>query len=255
MVQVLIMMFLIMAILYMLVPFIITRVCGWGVLTKGKQVNGIAFTFDDGPDPCYTPQLLDLLQAYRAKATFFVIGSKAEAHPKLILRMHQEGHQIGIHNYTHTSNWFLTPWSTKREQVDQTASIIEQITGERPIFYRPPWGLLNLGDFVWLRKCYEVTLWSVMVGDWKCSVRAEQIKRKLLRRMKPGSIVVLHDSGDTLGACENSPRYMIEALEEVLEEIQSKGWVCLRTDELLHKGIAGVGKKAPKSKCPGQVSL
>ncbi|MNH94373.1 Peptidoglycan-N-acetylmuramic acid deacetylase PdaC [compost metagenome] len=239
MIQTLIILSIDAMILYMMVPFILTRICGLGVLSKGKVAKGIAFTFDDGPDPCYTPELLDLLQEHEVKATFFVLGSKAEKNPELIQRMYLEGHQIGIHNYIHKSNWILSPWRSRREQADRTADIVESITGERPTYYRPPWGLLNLGDLLLMRKSYRIVLWSVMVGDWKPSVSSEQLKRSLLKRIKPGSIVVLHDSGDTLGADEGAPRHMITGLKEVLKSIHRKGFDCLRADELLDKGAEG----------------
>ncbi|OPH53477.1 polysaccharide deacetylase [Paenibacillus ferrarius] len=243
-------------ILYMIVPFILTRICGWGVLSKGKAAKGIAFTFDDGPHPNYTPEVLDLLKEQGVKGTFFVLGSKAEKYPELIQRMHREGHQIGIHNYVHISNWLLFPWTNRREQADRTADIVERITGERPIFYRPPWGLLNLGDLLVMRKSYRIVLWSVMVGDWKPAVSVEQLKRALLKRIKPGSIIVLHDSGDTLGADEEAPRHMITGLKEVLQEIRSKGLDCLRADELLNKEVRcrrEVGAGGAGAKHPGQI--
>ncbi|WP_261304170.1 polysaccharide deacetylase family protein [Paenibacillus andongensis] len=255
MIQKLIILSIDVMILYMIVPFILTRICRWGVHSKGKVAKGIAFTFDDGPDPCYTPKLLDLLKEHEVKASFFVLGSKAEKHPELIQLMHREGHQIGIHNYTHTSNWILSPWKSKREQADRTADIVERITGERPTFYRPPWGLLNLGDLLLMRKSYRIALWSVIVGDWKPSVSAQKMKCALLKRIKPGSIVVLHDSGDTLGADEEAPRHMIVGLKEVLEEIQMKGLKCLRMDELLDKEARVIGDVVPRAKSPGQVHL
>ncbi|HEY2494395.1 MAG TPA: polysaccharide deacetylase family protein [Paenibacillus sp.] len=253
MIHMLIILSIYVMILYMIVPFIVTRICGWGVFSKGKVAKGVAFTFDDGPDPRYTPELLDLLQEYGVKATFFVLGSKAEQHPELIQRMYREGHQIGIHNYIHTSNWFLSPWKNRREQVERTAVIVERITGEWPLFYRPPWGLLNIGDLFLMRKPYRIVLWSVMVGDWKPSVNPEHLKRTLLKKIKQGSIIVLHDSGDTLGADEEAPRHMITGLKEVLEEIQMKGLECLRTDELLDKEAGGIGEVVPRAKHPGQV--
>lgn len=168
-------------VLYMIVPFALTRILGWGVHSEVGAEKEIAFTFDDGPDPCYTPELLDLLKEHGIKATFFVLGKKAKQYPELIERMHREGHQIGIHNYTiHPTD--PLPWTNRRKQVDRTADIVERITGERPIFYRPPWGLLNLGDFFLLRESYRIVLWSVMVGDWKASLSAEQLKDALIKK-------------------------------------------------------------------------
>ncbi|WP_340005705.1 polysaccharide deacetylase family protein [Paenibacillus sp. FSL K6-0276] len=229
-------------ILYMIVPFVTTRILGWGVVSRGNAAKEVAFTFDDGPDPCYTPQVLDLLKEHDVKATFFVLGKKAEQFPDLIQRMHREGHQIGIHNYTHTSNWCYLPWTNRRKQVDRTADIVKRITGERPIFYRPPWGLLNLGDLVLIRRSYRIVLWSVMVGDWKASVSAAQLKHDLLKKIKPGSIIVLHDNGDTPGADREAPLNMVTGLEEVLKEIPRRGLKGLRVDELLDKEAGSIGE-------------
>ncbi|WP_449599297.1 polysaccharide deacetylase family protein [Paenibacillus sp. Marseille-Q9583] len=242
-------------ILYMIVPFVITRILGWGVVSRGNAAKEVAFTFDDGPDPCYTPELLDLLHEHDVKATFFVLGKRAEQFPDLIQRMHREGHQIGIHNYTHTPNWIYSPWTNRRKQVDRTADIVERITGERPILYRPPWGLLNLGDLVFLRHPYRVVLWSVMVGDWKASVSAAQIKHDLLKKIKPGSIIVLHDNGDTPGADREAPLNMITGLEEVLKEIPRRGLKSQRVDELLNKEASRIGEARSSVKHHGQINL
>ncbi|MCR8643355.1 polysaccharide deacetylase family protein [Paenibacillus sp. N1-5-1-14] len=222
-------------VLYMLIPFVITRICGLVVIRRGKAARQVAFTFDDGPNPTYTPRLLDLLHVHGVKATFFVLGKEAEKYPDVIRRMHQEGHQIGIHNYTHTSNWIMTPGEIKRGQIDITADILERITGERPTFYRPPWGLLNLGDLFnyHLRSTYRIVLWSVIVGDWKRSTTAERLRSKLLGRIKPGAIVVLHDSGKTLGADADAPLQMIAGLDAVLMEVHQQGYSCVRVDEML----------------------
>ncbi|MFD0617720.1 polysaccharide deacetylase family protein [Paenibacillus sp. GCM10027629] len=222
-------------VIYMLAPFVITRICGLVVVRRGKATRQVAFTFDDGPNPTYTPRLLDLLQAHGVKATFFVLGSEAEKYPDIIQRMHQEGHQIGIHNYTHTTNWVMTPGEVKREQVDMSADIVERIIGERPTCYRPPWGILNLGDLFSFRSRsgYRIVLWSVMVGDWKRSTTAERLRSKLMRRITPGAIVVLHDSGETFGADAGAPLQMIAGLDAVLKEVRLQGYACVRVDEML----------------------
>lgn len=221
--------------IYMIIPYFITRIFGVGVFKKGSQDKQIAFTFDDGPDPRYTPELLDLLRDNDVKATFFVLGSKAEKHPDLIKRIHAEGHQIGIHNYTHTPNWVMTPWKVKRKQVDRSAEIVEQITGERPNYYRPPWGILNMGDFIFLRKAYRIILWSVMAWDWNRKVGSDRLRNILLKNIKPGSIILLHDSGDTPGADEDAPKYMLQGLAEVFEEIREKEYKCVRIDQLMDR--------------------
>lgn len=121
--------------------------------------------------------------------------------------------------------------------------------------YRPPWGLLNLGDLVFLRRSYRVVLWSVMVGDWKASVSAAQIKHDLLEKIKPGSIIVLHDNGDTPGADREAPLNMITGLEEVLKEIPRRGLKSQRLDELLNKEASRIGEARSSVKHHGQINL
>ncbi|MBG9737614.1 polysaccharide deacetylase family protein [Paenibacillus alvei] len=223
-------------IIYMGLPFLLTRICGWGVFRKARRKRArrhIAFTFDDGPDPDYTPELLDLLRERGVKATFFVLGSKAEKYPELVKRMHEEGHQIGIHNYTHMPNWIMSPRNIRREHVERSADIIERITGERPTFYRPPWGILNIGDLFLLRKSYRVVLWSIIARDWKLDTGKRNLRKLLSERIEPGAVIVLHDSGDTFGADREAPKQMITVLREVLSETNQRGLKCVRTDELL----------------------
>ncbi|OCT12282.1 hypothetical protein A8709_31095 [Paenibacillus pectinilyticus] len=214
---------------YTIVPTIIVRLGGFGAYIKGKRSTGVALTFDDGPDPAYTPQLLDLLQAHQIPATFFVLGSKAERYPELIQRMHREGHLIGIHNYVHWANALLTPKKV-RKQLQDTVSVIENILGVKPIHYRPPWGIINVFDFL-LMKRFRLVLWSLMVGDWSCSGGKERIKRRLLSRLKHNDIIVLHDSGQTLGADQQAPMHMIEALKDFLEECLRRGVPFMRIDK------------------------
>ncbi len=218
-------------ILYALVPWILTFFLGLKVIKKTNLSSKIAFTFDDGPNPKYTPELLDLLKEHHVKATFFVLGSKAELYPEIIRRIHREGHLIGIHNYVHRSNWVMTPWRTYKELL-QCNSIIEAITGEKPIYYRPPWGLLNLFD-LFLIKTHQIVLWSLMAGDWKSKGGSIKIKNILMKKLKPGGIVLLHDSGETFGADINAPENTIRALAEVLAVVKSKGLECVRVDDML----------------------
>lgn len=225
----LIILLLILAI-YMFFPFILTRGYGLGVLKRKTDSASIAFTFDDGPNPAYTPELLDLLKKWGIKASFFILGSKAEKYPDLILRMHNEGHLIGIHNYVHRSNWFMFPWTIRR-QLQKSASIIERITGNRPIYYRPPWGILNLFDLLLLKK-YKIILWSVMAEDWRSKGGSEKIKNRLLKNIKNGDVILLHDCGETVGADKDAPENTILALREVFKEMKHRGLSCVRIDEL-----------------------
>lgn len=203
-----------------------------------KKGNGrqVAFTFDDGPHPVYTPQLLDLLKKFQVKATFFVLGSKAAQYPELILRMHREGHLIGIHNYRHYPNAFMTPKQIC-QQIDQTAEIVMQITGERPSYYRPPWGILNFFD-LWIHQDFHIVLWSVMAGDWKRRGGSSKVKKRLIRRLKDGSIFLLHDSGETFGADVDAPENTLQALREFLNFVLNEGYQCVRIDTMLGRNAS-----------------
>ncbi|WNR43100.1 polysaccharide deacetylase family protein [Paenibacillus roseipurpureus] len=217
--------------IYTIIPTALIRLGGFGASKKENPTRGIALTFDDGPDPAYTPELLDFLRLHRIQATFFVLGSKAEKYPELIRRMHKEGHLIGIHNYVHWTNAVLTPRKV-RKQIKDTVAVIEHILGITPIHYRPPWGVINLFDFL-LMKQFRFVFWSLMVGDWRCSGGKEKIRRKLFARLQNNDIIVLHDSGQTLGANRDAPMFMLQALKEFVEECMRQEIPFLRIDKKL----------------------
>jgi peptidoglycan/xylan/chitin deacetylase (PgdA/CDA1 family) len=216
---------------YAFIPGMISRIFGYRVFRKGIGRTDYALTFDDGPDPHYTPLLLDLLQRYEVKATFFVVGAHAEQHPGIIKRMHDEGHLIGIHNYVHKTNWLMRP-ATVRRQIQRTDDIIYNITGERSTYYRPPWGIVNLFDFS-KRRQVQIVLWSAMFGDWKEKLGADRLTEKLIAKLNPGEVMLLHDCGTTLGADPKAPEHMLIALERMLEEARKRGLRSIRVDEMI----------------------
>ncbi|MFF2909073.1 polysaccharide deacetylase family protein [Paenibacillus sp. NPDC057934] len=216
---------------YAFIPGIISRIFGYRVFRKGTGSHEFALTFDDGPDPRFTPKVLELLRRYDAKATFFVVGSHAERYPDLIRSIHAEGHLIGIHNYVHKTNWLMRP-ATVRKQIQRTDEIIYSITGEHSTYYRPPWGIVNLFDFS-KRRRVQIVLWSAMFGDWREKQGAEKLTEKMLSRLNPGEVMLLHDSGATLGADPDAPGLMLIALERTLEEAQRRGLRSIRIDQMI----------------------
>ncbi|WP_042201968.1 polysaccharide deacetylase family protein [Paenibacillus camerounensis] len=216
---------------YAFIPGMISRIFGYRVFRKGIGRSEFALTFDDGPDPRYTPLLLDLLKRYDAKATFFVVGSHAEQNPEIIKRIHDEGHLIGIHNYVHKTNWLMRP-ATVKQQIKRTDDIIYSITGVRSTYYRPPWGIVNLFDFS-KRRQVQIVLWSAMFGDWKEKLGAERLTGKLMSKLGPGEVMLLHDCGTTLGADPNAPEHMLIALERMLQEADSRGLRSIRIDDMI----------------------
>lgn len=221
---------LLLLLLYTIIPFLLSRWLGIGVFRKSTKRELLALTFDDGPDPVYTNELLDLLKEYQVKASFFVVGTRAKQYPDIIRRMHLEGHAIGIHNEIHRSNWLMSPWKVK-EGINNTADSIENITGSRPMLYRPPWGLLNFFDYFHHNRL-QIVLWSVMVGDWRSRGGEQKIIDRLRAQVQPGSVIVLHDCGVTWRADQDAPNYMIAALRQLLKEWREQGYFFARIDEM-----------------------
>lgn len=216
---------------YAFLPGLISRTFGFRVFKKGRVEKEISLTFDDGPDEIYTPELLDLLARYNAKATFFVVGSHAEGQEKLLRRMKDEGHNIGVHNYVHKSNWLMRPRTVKR-QIERTLDIIENATGSRSAYYRPPWGIVNVFDYAKLGHL-QIILWSAMFGDWRIRLGSERLKKRMLGKLKPGEVLLLHDCGMTFGADKDAPRNMLIALEAYLEEGAKRGYRFVGIEEMM----------------------
>lgn len=220
-------------ILYGIVPTVLIRKTNFRIYRKGTQPGMIALTFDDGPDPYYTPRLLDLLKKHQVKATFFVVGKKAKQYPYIVKRMHDEGHEIGMHNYRHISNWFIFP-PFLGKGLRKSADIIEQITGTRPMYYRPPWGHFNLFT-PFLQKKYPTVMWTDILGDWNAKIGTMELFKRLKNSMKDGAIIVLHDSGKTFGADESAPEQMLSALELLLKEEEAKNMRWVTITDLLNE--------------------
>ncbi|MDN4067191.1 polysaccharide deacetylase family protein [Paenibacillus vini] len=217
--------------LYAFIPGLITRIFGFRVFRRGVSDDTFALTFDDGPDPVYTPKLLDLLKRYEAKATFFVVGSNAEKHPDLIKRMHEEGHLIGSHNYVHKTNWLMGPAAVKK-QIQKTSNIIQEVTGLKTNYYRPPWGIVNLFDFA-KRDNTQIVLWSAMFSDWRERIGADRLTERMMKKLRGGEVFLLHDCGSTLGANSGAPGEMLIALDRILQEAEKRNLRSIRVDELI----------------------
>ncbi|MFS0727429.1 polysaccharide deacetylase family protein [Paenibacillus sp. 1P07SE] len=216
---------------YAFLPGLISRIFGFRVFKRGKAEQEIALTFDDGPDPIYTPQLLDLLARYDAKATFFVVGANAEKYPELLRRMKDEGHIIGIHNYVHKTNWFMRPATVKR-QIHRTSEVIRKATGVRTSYYRPPWGIVNLFDFSNLGHL-QIILWSAMFNDWRKRVGVKRLTKRMMKKLRPGEVLLLHDCGSTLGADHDAPAHMLLALEHYLQAGNNEGYRFVHIEEMI----------------------
>ncbi|MCL6548667.1 MAG: polysaccharide deacetylase family protein, partial [Alicyclobacillus sp.] len=210
------------AVLYAGVPNLLIRVLRLGALWRGPRdprQKVVALTFDDGPDAKYTPRVLDALREGGVRATFFVIAEKAERQPDIVRRMLAEGHDVQVHGYRH---WMvpLLPPGLAVQQVARSAEVLGRLFGIRTRLYRPTWGLLNLATLL-SRACrsHRLVIWSVMVGDWRVTP-AQVLLGRILKRMHPGAMIVLHDSDDTWGAEAGAPEGVIEMLPELIAALR-----------------------------------
>jgi len=201
--KLLLMLFSSLIALYCIIPDLLLHWLGVGTCKRqGKQ--GVALTFDDGPNPEVTPRLLDLLAAYQVQATFFLVGERAKACPDLVREIIARGHAVGAHGQHHKFAWLMAPWSTWR-QWNKSVATLKEITGKEVQLVRPPWGTFNLITWLWLvRQKKRAVLWDVDGHDWQARRRPNQITARIMRRVRPGSIILLHDAGGGPGAPENT---------------------------------------------------
>lgn len=202
---------------YYLIPELLCHILGIGA-QKRHFSPGTALTFDDGPDPKYTPLLLEILKKHNIKACFFLLGSKAKKHPELVQAIIADGHDIGSHGHIHKHAWFLSPSATWKLW-NLSISTLKDITGKEPRFVRPPWGGVNLSFLLWcLVKRKKIILWSVSGKDWNGDIPQSLIVKKVVHNAKEGSIILLHDSGGK----NNAPANTIACVEELCRKIKEE---------------------------------
>lgn len=146
----------------------------------------LCLTFDDGPDQKSTPQIVDILDKYNIKAVFFCNGRSAEKYPYLIQQLISHGHVIGNHGFSH-----LNGWKTSRRKY--IADITNAAESTSSVLFRPPFGRLGLIQYLNLRRKYKIVLWDVMPYDFDMSFGYKNTLSVLMKKIRPGSIVVLHD--------------------------------------------------------------
>jgi peptidoglycan/xylan/chitin deacetylase (PgdA/CDA1 family) len=198
------------------------RVRCWSRLGGAGGAGTVALTFDDGPDPGSTPAFLDLLAGLRAPATFFVLGSMAAHAPDLLRRIRDEGHELAVHGWTHRNHLRLTPMRVYAE-LAQTAEFVERVAGARPIWFRPPYGVLSAGScLAAARLGLRPLLWTACGRDWEATATPRSVVERLRSGgLRPGATVLLHDSD-----CTSAPGAWVSALEalpSVIEECRAQG--------------------------------
>jgi peptidoglycan/xylan/chitin deacetylase (PgdA/CDA1 family) len=157
----------------------------WTVETTDQSV--IYFTFDDGPIPQLTPWVLEQLEAYNAKATFFCVGNNARRYPEILAQTIAAGHTTGNHTMHHLDGW-------KSENIPYFHDIRHCALQVKSSLFRPPYGRLKPAQAQFLTRHYEVVMWDVLSGDFDPELTAEDCFQNVVRNACPGSIVVFHDS-------------------------------------------------------------
>jgi peptidoglycan-N-acetylglucosamine deacetylase len=182
--------------------------------------EGVALTFDDGPDPENTPRILDILARFHARATFFVVGEQALRHPDLLLRMVREGHTVGNHTHTHARCSKLGRGAFWHELCLADGAIRDILETEQPPFFRPPFGAITVGQ-AWrvVRSGRRVALWSQDTRDF-CNAPVEAVAG-FGERLQARDILLMHDRFPVT----------VAALPQILESLQRRGLRAVSLDE------------------------
>jgi len=192
----------------------------------------IALTFDDGPDPAITPAILNTLEQYHVRATFFMVGKNVAEHPDVARAVAAAGHEIANHTYTHPSMSRISPERLEKEMMD-TEQIIYAVTGKRTRLFRPPSGRYNATVVQTAERLgYRVILWTWNqdTRDW-ANPGVQNIVHKVVEHARPGSIVLCHDRGSR---CLNTAK----ALPTIIKELRTRGYRFATVSELLNsKGV------------------
>lgn len=179
----------------------------------------VALTFDDGPGYKTTMALLEGLKERDVRATFFLLGDRIEQRKEVVERMKEDGHLIGNHTYSHVQLDSVNI-SCASDEIEKTNTIIQEITGEKPTFIRPPYGSWNAT----LENEIDMTpvLWTVDTSDWNTK-DVNQIVEYVVNEVESGDIILMHDIYDT----------SVAAALEIVDQLKSRGFVFVTVDELL----------------------
>ena len=197
------------------------------VFSKNEDATKkIALTFDDGPHPRYTERILNILEKYNIKATFFVIGVNIENYPEPLKKIYEGGHEIGNHSYDHNNEKNLNEENVRTE-IEKCETLIYETVGVRATLFRPPQGDYGSQvEKIASQKNYSIILWSIDTRDWEHSP-PQKILKTVSSKLNGGDIILMHDyvSG-TNTTCE--------ALELIIPTLLSQGYEFVTVSELIN---------------------
>ncbi len=193
-----------------------------------RSGNMVALTFDDGPNPPYTEQIAGILEDYGVRGTFFEVGKAVVQAPGTSRQLVQAGNMVGNHSYTHGAATYLNP---RYPQLAQTQQTLKQATGSCPAVFRPPHGTHTpFMSRVVTNAGMRLVTWDVSAKDW-IEHDPDALARNILAKVKPGSIILLHDGIDGNIGADRS--VVVQALPKILEGLKAKGFEVVRLDVLL----------------------
>lgn len=200
------------------------------ILRGPTDQKRIALTFDDGPDPRFTEDVLNILNQYNVSGTFFLMGSRAIAYPEIVERINNEGHVIGNHTYFHPNLVKEADIPTLEREVIRTENTLNDIIDYRTSLFRPPYGFLYNELVEKLAEMqYLIIGWSVDSLDWE-EDPPEVIASNVLDNVHPGAIILMHDGADWDGDRTNT----IAALRQIIPALQKQGYEFVTVPKLLN---------------------
>lgn len=174
------------------------------------EQKSVCLTFDDGPTPEVTPKVLDILDRYGVKATFFCVGNNVQNHPDLFDEVRRRGHRVGNHTMQH-----LKGFEVGKERYLQDVEAANELI-ESDLF-RPPYGRIRLSQFLALRKKYRIVMWDVITRDYNPKVSPDKCMAIVRRFVRDGSIIVFHDS-------KKAEKNVLAALPQAIEWLIAEGY-------------------------------
>jgi len=194
--------------------------------TGNRYLPEVALTFDDGPNPYYTPQILAILQHYRVKATFFCIGQQVARYPNLVRQEYSDGNLVGNHSWSHP-NLALLSDNEIETQINLTSNAIQQATGVRPTFFRPPYGVVNTKVLAQANLLGLTTIiWSDEARDW-ATPGTSVIVSRILRLAGDGAIILMHDGG-------GDRSQTVAALPSIITSLRASGFQLVTLRQMLN---------------------
>lgn len=204
----------------------ISASCYSQVIYRGAVLTKVALTFDDGPNQDYTEKVLDVLKKENVKATFFVVGERANQYPLILKDIARQGHEIGNHTYYHSRITWLSD-AKLLEEIDRTSDVVKKYTGKPTIYFRPPFGSVSREKLRLIEKAgYKVVMWYGNADDfyhigWGMRT-PESITRRVLSQLYGGNVILMHDDSNQT----------LQALPMIIKEIRKRGYTFATLSEL-----------------------